>query len=56
MITKISSENSSYVLVTTVFRISAPIKNSKLNDKYPEKKREIQEVHTALLIFIVGTE
>jgi len=36
-IISISTENSSHVLVVVVFIISAPMKNSKLSVKYPER-------------------
>ena len=34
-----STENSSHVLVVVVLMISAPMKNSRLSVKYPERKR-----------------
>jgi len=37
MIISISTENSSNVRVTVVLIISAPMKNSKLSVKYPER-------------------
>ena len=36
-IIRISTENSSLVLVVVVFMISAPMKNSRLSVKYPDR-------------------